>query len=50
MFMTNCFQKQLNKRLSVTKESDFLIDKRNAEETLHQKKSKLGTDVIGNQN
>ena len=45
MFMTK-FGEAIKQRLSVTKESDWLIDKRNAGEKLTPEDIKAGTDVI----
>ena len=46
MFMTKLAPEAIKQRLSVTKESDWLIDKRNAGEKLTPEDIKAGTDVI----
>ena len=46
MFMTKLSPEAIKQRLSVTKESDWLIDKRNAGEKLTPEDIKAGTDVI----
>lgn len=46
MFMTKLSPESMKQRLSVTKESDWLIDKRNAGEKLTPEDIKAGTDVI----
>lgn len=46
MFMTKLSPEAIKQRLSITKESDWLIDKRNAGEKLTPEDIKAGTDVI----
>ena len=46
MFMTKLSPEAIKQRLSITKESDWLIDKRNAEKNLHQKISKLEQTLL----
>lgn len=46
MFMTKLAPEAIKQRLSVTKESDWLIDKRNAGENLLQKISKLELTLL----
>ena len=46
IFMTKLSPEAIKQRLSITKESDWLIDKRNAGEKLTPEDIKAGTDVI----